>query len=78
MTSENKNLPKKILDREYLHSVSRIGDRLKMLKRDVVKMKDELCYMEEDIQLLADAFDTLFTDLISEIKEKIDYPTEEI
>jgi hypothetical protein len=51
---------------------------LKMLKRDVVKMKDELCYMEEDIQLLADAFDTLFTDLISEIKEKIDYPTEEI
>lgn len=61
---------KEIVDREYLHSISRIGDRLKMLKRDISKMKDELSYMQEDVQLLSDAFDSMFTDLINKLDKK--------
>ena len=63
---------KNILTREYLHSVSRIGDRLKMLRRDMNKQKKELEYMEEDVQLLADAFDTLFKDLMDRMGNKFD------
>jgi len=63
---------KNILTREYLHSISRIGDRLKMLKRDMSKQKTELQYMEEDVQLLSDAFDSLFTDLMSRLERNFD------
>ena len=58
------------LTREYLHSISRIGDRLKMLRRDLSKQKKELEYMEEDVQLLSDAFDSLFTDLIERLGKR--------
>ena len=58
---------KNILTREYLHSISRIGDRLKMLRRDMSKQKKEMEYMEEDVQLLADAFDSLFADLVKRL-----------
>ena len=63
---------KNILTREYLHSISRIGDRLKLLKRDICKQKKELEYMEEDVQLLAEAFDTLFIDLMERLGKKFD------
>jgi len=62
----------KILTREYLHSISRIGDRLKMLRRDMNKQKKELEYMEEDVQLLADAFDSLFADLMDRLGKTFD------
>jgi len=61
---------KNILTREYLHSISRIGDRLKMLRRDMNKKKKEIEYMEEDVQLLADAFDSLFQDLVQELEKR--------
>ena len=35
-----------------------------MLRRDMSKQKKEMEYMEEDVQLLADAFDSLFADLV--------------
>ena len=63
---------KKIFTREYLHSVSRIGDRLKMLRRDMSKQKKELEYMEEDVQLLANAFDSLFEDLMNRLGSDFD------
>ncbi len=61
---------KDMLTREYLHSISRIGDRLKMLKRDMTKQKKELEYMEEDVQLLSDAFESLFNDLMKRLSKK--------
>ena len=61
---------KDILTREYLHSISRIGDRLKMLQRDMNKQKQEIVYMEEDVQLLSDAFDSLFADLVQELEKR--------
>ena len=63
---------KDILSREYLHSISRIGDRLKMLRRDMNKQKKELEYMEEDVQLLSDAFDSLFADLMDRLGKTFD------
>jgi hypothetical protein len=61
----------KKLSREYLHSISRIGDRLKMLRRDLTNMREEvhrdLEDMEEDVQMLSDAFDSLFNDLLTRI-----------
>jgi len=64
---------KNMLTREYLHSISRIGDRLKLLKRDICKQKKELEYMEEDVQLLAEAFDTLFVDLMERLGKNFDH-----
>ena len=64
---------KNMLTREYLHSISRIGDRLKLLKRDICKQKKELEYMEEDVQLLAEAFDTLFVDLMERLGKSFDH-----
>jgi len=64
---------KNMLTREYLHSISRIGDRLKLLKRDICKQKKELEYMEEDVQLLAEAFDTLFVDLMERLGKRFDH-----
>ena len=63
---------KNMLTREYLHSISRIGDRLKMLRRDMSKQKTELQYMEEDVQLLSDAFDSLFADLMDRFGNTFD------
>ena len=71
-------MDKSIFEREYLHSVSRIGDRLKMLKRDICKMKDELTYMEEDVELLANAFDTLFKDFIDRTNLNVKRDNEEL
>ena len=62
------------LSREYLHSISRIGDRLKLLRRDLSNMREEvhrdLEDMEEDVQMLSDAFDSLFNDLLTRIQDK--------
>jgi len=58
------------LTREYLHSISRIGDRLKGLQRDIKRQKEELAYMEEDVTLLSEAFDSLFNDLMKRLGKK--------
>jgi len=62
---------KKIDDREYLHSMSRIGDRLKTLKRDLKNFREDLSRdvtdMENDVQMLSDAFDSLFQDRLEEV-----------
>jgi len=65
-------MDKTILTREYLHSISRIGDRLKMLQRDMAKQKKEIEYMEEDVQLLSEAFDSLFSDLMESLNKAFD------
>jgi len=61
-----------IITREYLHSISRIGDRIKMLNRDVKNMRTEvdkdLSDMEEDLQMLSQAFDSLLADFTNKIK----------
>ena len=70
--SKTNNKPQtKKLSREYLHSVSRIGDRLKTLQRDLKNLREDLgrdlTDMEEDTQMLSDAFDSLFNDLLTRI-----------
>ena len=64
-------MDKKIDDREYLHSMSRIGDRLKTLKRDLKNFREDLSRdvtdMENDVQMLSDAFDSLFQDRLEEV-----------
>lgn len=69
--SKTQKSEAKKLSREYLHSISRIGDRLKMLRRDLNNMREEvnrdLGDMEEDVQMLSDAFDSLFNDLLTRI-----------
>ncbi len=43
-----------------------------MLRRDMCKQKTELQYMEEDVQLLSDAFDSLFADLMDKLGNTFD------
>jgi len=67
------NRYKEMITREYLHSISRIGDRIKMLNRDVKNMRTELdkdlSDMEEDLQMLSQAFDSLLADFTDKIKD---------
>ena len=65
------------INREFLHSVSRIADRLKTIKRDLKDLKEDLNSdlnnMEEDISLLSNALENLSSDLLTRmysIKEK--------
>ena len=59
--------------REYMHSISRIGDRLKVLKRDLNNLREDvtrdLLDMEEDAKMLSDAFDSFFGDCLNKMHD---------
>jgi len=60
-------------NREYMHSISRIGDRLKVLRRDLNNLREDvvrdLLDMEEDTRMLSDAFDSFFGDYLNQIHD---------
>lgn len=68
-----KELAEARLTREFLHSISRIGDRLKVLKRDIKNLREDvardLTDMEEDAQMLSDAFDSMFGDILTKMHD---------
>jgi flagellar hook-associated protein FlgK len=59
--------------REFLHSLSRISDRMKTLKRDMQEMREELIKdlknVEEDLNMLSSALDSLFQDMAEKTSE---------
>ena len=70
---EDKEVLARNFDREYLHSISRIGDRLKVLTRDLKNTREDmvrdLTDMEEDVQMLSGAFDSLFRDHLNKVHD---------
>ena len=55
---------KKLNDREFMHSLSRINDRMTQFDKDVKRFKREffadIRELSEDLRLIRDAFDSLY------------------
>lgn len=73
------------VNREFLHSVSRIADRLKAIRRDLKNLREhvtsDMNNMEEDISMLSNALESLSSDLLTRmynLKENKDKDVEEI
>ena len=58
---------KKLNDREFLHSLSRINDRINQFDKDLKRFKKEFFVdikeLYEDSRMIRDAFDSFYKDL---------------
>lgn len=76
-------MKKEIERREFLHSLSRISDRIKTLTRDMQEMREDLMKdlknVEEDLNMLSNALDSLFQDMADKTtKDKKFWGTEKM
>ena len=67
-------MSKKLRSREFLHSLSRINDRINQFDKDLKRFKKEFFVdikaLSDDSKLIRDAFDSLYKDLTGGSSEK--------